>query len=95
MKALSFDQFFLQDFAWPFYKPVDHKALGLDDYPKIIKSPMDLGTIQRKFESFAYADVAGFEADMGLMYKNCFEYNGADSDVVVMATRVMVRLCTK
>ncbi|KAG9331597.1 hypothetical protein JZ751_018666 [Albula glossodonta] len=33
-------------YAWPFYKPVDVKALGLHDYHDIIKHPMDLGTIK-------------------------------------------------
>jgi hypothetical protein len=27
---------------------VDHKALQLHDYPKVVKKPMDLGTIQEK-----------------------------------------------
>lgn len=33
-------------YAWPFYKPVDAKALGLHDYHEIIKHPMDLSTIK-------------------------------------------------
>uniref|UniRef100_A0A3Q3K2V2 Bromo domain-containing protein n=1 Tax=Monopterus albus TaxID=43700 RepID=A0A3Q3K2V2_MONAL len=33
-------------YAWPFYKPVDVKALGLHDYYDIIKHPMDLGTMK-------------------------------------------------
>lgn len=33
-------------YAWPFYKPVDVKALGLHDYHDIIKHPMDLSTIK-------------------------------------------------
>ncbi|MEQ2241545.1 Bromodomain-containing protein 2 [Ilyodon furcidens] len=33
-------------YAWPFYEPVDAKALGLHDYHDIIKYPMDLGTVK-------------------------------------------------
>lgn len=33
-------------YAWPFYKPVDAKALGLDDYHEIIHQPMDMSTIK-------------------------------------------------
>uniref|UniRef100_A0A8D2JJ72 Bromodomain testis associated n=1 Tax=Varanus komodoensis TaxID=61221 RepID=A0A8D2JJ72_VARKO len=33
-------------YAWPFYKPVDVTALGLEDYHDVIKYPMDLGTIK-------------------------------------------------
>lgn len=30
----------------PFTEPVDWKALGLIDYPSLVKKPMDLGTIK-------------------------------------------------
>lgn len=34
--------------ADPFTEAVDWKALGLVDYPKVIKTPMDLGKVQKK-----------------------------------------------
>jgi len=34
------------EYAWPFYKPVDVKALGLVDYFDIISQPMDMGTVR-------------------------------------------------
>jgi hypothetical protein len=34
------------EYAWPFYKPVDVKALGLTDYFDIITQPMDMGTVK-------------------------------------------------
>ena len=34
------------EYAWPFYKPVDVKGLGLIDYFDIITQPMDMGTIR-------------------------------------------------
>lgn len=33
-------------YAWPFYYPVDAEKLGLPDYHKIIKHPMDLSSIK-------------------------------------------------
>ena len=33
-----------------FREPVDHKGLGLKDYPDIVKEPRDLGTIKKKIE---------------------------------------------
>uniref|UniRef100_A0A673G8S1 Bromodomain testis-specific protein-like n=1 Tax=Sinocyclocheilus rhinocerous TaxID=307959 RepID=A0A673G8S1_9TELE len=33
-------------YAWPFYKPVDAKGLGLLDYHEIIHQPMDMSTIK-------------------------------------------------
>jgi hypothetical protein len=32
--------------AGPFMEPVDWQSLGLLDYPQIIKTPMDLGTVE-------------------------------------------------
>ena len=34
------------EYAWPFYKPVDARALSLHDYHDIIKHPMDLCTVK-------------------------------------------------
>uniref|UniRef100_A0A8C5WNL3 Bromodomain testis-specific protein n=1 Tax=Laticauda laticaudata TaxID=8630 RepID=A0A8C5WNL3_LATLA len=36
-------------YAWPFYKPIEITALDLEEYPNIIKCPMDLGTIKPVF----------------------------------------------
>ncbi len=33
---------------------MDHKALQLHDYPKVVKKPMDLGTIQEKLLNGKY-----------------------------------------
>merc|ERR1719210_2809965 len=33
------------NYAWPFYKPVDTSLPELQDYKKVIKTPMDLGTV--------------------------------------------------
>jgi len=35
-------------YAWPFYKPVDTELL--EDYKRMIKTPMDLGTMKVKME---------------------------------------------
>ena len=34
------------EYAWPFYKPVDVKGLGLTDYFDIIEQPMDMGSVR-------------------------------------------------
>ena len=34
------------DYAWPFYKPVDVKALCIPDYFDVITQPMDMSTIR-------------------------------------------------
>jgi hypothetical protein len=40
--------------AYDFLTPVDYKALGLEDYPLIIKNPMDLGTVGKKLKAGVY-----------------------------------------
>lgn len=45
--------------AYYFNTPVDPVALNLPDYPKIIKKPMDLGTIAHKLERREYEDAGG------------------------------------
>ncbi|KAJ7332512.1 hypothetical protein JRQ81_014692 [Phrynocephalus forsythii] len=75
-------------YAWPFYKPVDVTALGLEDYHDIIKCPMDLGTIKRKMENYEYKDTQEFAADVRLMFMNCYRYNSPDQEVVAMARKL-------
>ncbi|XP_061489645.1 bromodomain testis-specific protein isoform X2 [Rhineura floridana] len=75
-------------YVWPFYKPVDITALGLEDYRDIIKYPMDLGTIKRKMENYEYKDTQEFAADVRLMFMNCYRYNSPDHEVVTMARKL-------
>ncbi|XP_078502441.1 bromodomain testis-specific protein isoform X3 [Lissotriton helveticus] len=77
-----------EEYAWPFYKPVDATSLGLNDYYSIIKHPMDLGTIKEKMENGKYQDAQEFAADMRLMFMNCYRYNSADQNIVFMARKL-------
>jgi hypothetical protein len=75
-------------YAWPFYKPVDAKMLGLHDYHDIIKKPMDLGTVKRKMDEREYKTAVEFEADVRLIFTNCYKYNPPDHDVVKMGRKL-------
>lgn len=46
-------------YAWPFYKPVDVRALELHDYHDIIKYPMDLSTVKVCSPTFACLLIGG------------------------------------
>ncbi|EIM92793.1 Bromodomain-containing protein [Stereum hirsutum FP-91666 SS1] len=65
----------------PFAQPVDPISLGIPDYPKIIKKPMDLSTMRTKLESGQYASADRFRDDFKLMISNCFAYNSDTSPV--------------
>ena len=62
-------------YAWPFYQPVDVKALNLHDYHEVIKKPMDLSTIQKNFDNNIYKTKDEFAADVRLIFENCFAVN--------------------
>ena len=40
--------------SWPFIKPVDAVKLGLPDYHKLIKHPMDLATVKKRLDNNYY-----------------------------------------
>ncbi|KAI5288653.1 hypothetical protein KEM52_001075, partial [Ascosphaera acerosa] len=61
--------------AAPFYQPVDPVALNIPNYHSIIKKPMDLGTIGSKLKANLYEHAKEFEADVRLMFKNCYKFN--------------------
>jgi len=55
--------------------PVDPVALGIPDYFKIIKKPMDFQTIGEKLNAGQYENAKDFEADVRLVFNNCYKFN--------------------
>jgi len=64
--------------SW-FLKPVD--PVDAPGYYKVIKNPMDFGTIRAKLESSKYQEYTEFHADMMLVKTNCLKYNPPGHDV--------------
>jgi hypothetical protein len=64
-----------------FREPVDWKSLGLNDYPEIVKKPMDLGTIKKRIENDDYNTVEDIATDIRLVWSNCMLYNRDGSEV--------------
>ncbi|KAJ5476268.1 Bromodomain [Penicillium sp. IBT 31633x] len=64
-------------YSWvmPFYYPVDPVALNIPTYHNVIKKPMDLSTVQSKLKTGQYENAKEFEADVRLIFKNCFRFN--------------------
>ena len=69
----------------PFREAVDWKALGLFDYPQIIKHPMDLGTVKRKINEGKYKSLHEAGDDVRQIWKNCMTYNADGSDFYNLA----------
>ena len=80
-------------YAWPFYQPVDVKALNLHDYHDVIKKPMDLSTVQANLDRDLYKTKEEFANDIRLIFENCATvgpfYDGLRNDaiIVVQSTR--------
>jgi bromodomain-containing factor 1 len=77
-----------EPYSFPFLVPVDAVALNIPDYYKIIKQPMDLGTVETKLKDQQYANADEFYTDMKLIFRNCYRYNGPDSPVSGMAKQL-------
>ncbi|KAJ7559222.1 hypothetical protein O6H91_04G074700 [Diphasiastrum complanatum] len=71
--------------GWVFNAPVDAVKLRLPDYHKVIKKPMDLGTVKKKFESGQYQSPMEFAEDVRLTFSNAMKYNPKENDVHAMA----------
>lgn len=58
----------------PFRNPVNPAVDNVPNYFDVVKRPMDLSTIKAKIMGGAYTSGAEFEADVRLIFQNCYEY---------------------
>ena len=72
-------------FCWPFQKPVDAIKLNIPEYHKIIKHPMDFGTIKKRLDNSYYLSAKECIKDFNTVFTNCYVYNKAGDDIIVMA----------
>ena len=61
--------------SWAFNEPVDPVALGIPDYPAIIKHPMDLRTIEGMLTRGEITTPDEFTALCRTVFRNAFVYN--------------------
>ncbi|KAL3526154.1 hypothetical protein ACH5RR_014526 [Cinchona calisaya] len=73
------------EYAWVFNTPVDIVKLNIPDYFKVIKHPMDLGTVKCKLSSGVYSSPFDFLADVKLTFSNAMTYNPPGNDFHIMA----------
>lgn len=74
--------------AAPFLHPVDYVKLNVPDYPKVIKYPMDLTTVDRKLNSGEYDNVEDFISDIRLVFMNCYKFNGPEAMISMLCQNV-------
>jgi bromodomain-containing factor 1 len=61
--------------SYPFVSPVDPVALNIPSYLKIIKKPMDFGTIEKNLKAGVYQSAKDFYNDAQLVFGNCYKFN--------------------
>ena len=69
---------------YPFVQPVDPVALNIPNYHKVVKKPMDFGTIQSNMKAGLYSNAKEFYNDSKLVFANCFKFNPPTDDVYKM-----------
>ena len=69
-----------------FLEPVDPEKLRIPDYFDVVKSPMDLSTVNRKLEMGQYRSVDDFIGDVRQVWRNAYLYN-KEGHVVHTAAR--------
>ena len=74
--------------AYPFLVAVDPVAQNIPNYHKIIKNPMDLGTVRSKLSQGQYENAKEFEVDIRLIFQNCYKFNGAGHAISAMAKQL-------
>ncbi|KFD48713.1 hypothetical protein M514_10424 [Trichuris suis] len=77
--------------SWPFLTPVSKKIAP--DYYKVIRSPMDLSTIVKKFESGAYECFGEMVNDIEQIFNNCYLYNESTAEVYGCGERLQQFFC--
>jgi hypothetical protein len=62
--------------SWPFQDPVDAEGLHIPEYRRIVKRPMDLGTVHRGLKEGRYNEnIQDFVRDVRLVFTNAVLFN--------------------
>lgn len=77
--------------AEPFREPVDAVKLCIPDYHRIIRHPMDLGTIRKRLENGYYFSAKECIEDFKTMFSNCYTYHKPAEDIV-LAARILEKI---
>lgn len=72
----------------PFRQPVDYVALNIPSYPTIVKTPMDLKTLEENLKANKYPTVDAFVTDFNLIVENCRTFNGPDHSITKLANEM-------
>ena len=69
-----------------FNQPVDPARLNIPTYNRVIKKPMDLGTVRQKLDAGEYENIDDFADDVRLTFENARKFNPDKHPVHAKAT---------
>jgi bromodomain-containing factor 1 len=75
-------------YAYAFLYPVDPVALNIPNYLRIIKKPMDFGTIQTNLKNGGYQSAKECYSDCKLVFANCYKFNPPTDGVYEMGQKL-------
>lgn len=75
-------------YNYPFLEPVDPVALDCPTYFDIVKTPMDLLTIQNRLLNNQYDLLSDFYRDAKLVFLNCYAFNPEGTPVNIMGHKL-------
>ena len=74
--------------SYAFHQPVPWEAMGLLNYPIIIKKPMDLQSIKQSIQNDKYKTYDAVFSDIQLIWSNCKQYNQQGSPIYTQAEKM-------
>ncbi|KAE8222750.1 hypothetical protein CF319_g4105 [Tilletia indica] len=77
-----------QNTAWVFYDLPDSSLDFAPAYYEMIKKPMSMRKIMVKLKAGEFTELADFDAAWQLLFRNCFTFNPADTDVYLMGKKL-------
>jgi bromodomain-containing factor 1 len=77
-----------KNYNWPFTTPVDTVALNIPQYHRIVKKPMDFGSIAEKLKEGAYTNAKQYYEDAKLVFTNCYVFNAPGDNVHQMGKQL-------
>ena len=88
------DELEKDDKSIDFLEPVNYIKFGLNDYPLIVKKPMDLSTVRKNAKNAKYTNIIDVIFDINLIWENCKAYNMEGSEIYMFAEH-MEKLASK
>ena len=68
-----------------FMTPVPWEEWGLLEYPKIVKKPMDMGSVKVNLSQTEYTSIEAVLDDINLIWQNCKLFNQQGSEIYLQA----------